>query len=80
MSEQWTERTGDSVYCRCGAQWHGRYVDSPYMPWHRQRHGAPIGEGEFRAMGFPVKKRRSDPKNLTDRQLAVAVTGQEPKL
>lgn len=37
-----------SVFCRCGAQWHGRYaLDNPEIDRHRRLHGAPVQRDEF---------------------------------
>lgn len=45
-----------SVFCRCGAQWHGRWIFSPWARWHRTQHGEPVTEARFRASGFWVRK------------------------
>lgn len=45
-----------SAFCACGAQWHGRYVRSPYRRWHLDRHGEPILIERFKALGFKVKR------------------------
>jgi hypothetical protein len=26
----------EAVYCKCGAQWYGRYTDSPVIPSHNK--------------------------------------------
>jgi hypothetical protein len=46
------EAAPPSIYCRCGAQWHGRYVASPYIEGHRQTCGPPIAIHTFRRLGF----------------------------
>lgn len=45
-----------SAFCRCGAQWHGRYVHSPYRQRHHTQCGAPISREQFMALGFRVKR------------------------
>lgn len=46
-----------SVFCRCGAQWHGRYaLDNPHVARHRLLHGAPVHPDEFAViLGHTVK-------------------------
>lgn len=46
-----------SVFCRCGAQWHGRYaVQNPVIPFHAARCGAPIDAAAFTARGHVVRE------------------------
>jgi len=47
---------GVSVYCSCGAQWHGVFTDNnPIIPIHEQRDGL-ISEDQFRRAGHTIKK------------------------
>lgn len=42
-----------SVFCRCGAQWHGRFaVDSSSIREHQQRCGDPVTREQFKRMGY----------------------------
>lgn len=44
----------ESVYCSCGAQWHGIYIDSEYIPSHQVQHKL-ITREQFVALGFRDK-------------------------
>jgi hypothetical protein len=45
-----------SVYCRCGAQWHGRYaVANPVIHSHRARCGRMLSERQY-ARRYAVRK------------------------
>ncbi len=56
-----------SVYCRCGAQWHGRHaVGNNVIDHHAKRCGPAIAQEIFEALGYkpkPNKQSASYAKN-----------------
>lgn len=45
-----------AVFCRCGAQWFGRYaVDNPAIGYHARRCGPAIDAAAFAALGFTAR-------------------------
>lgn len=48
--------TEQSVYCRCGAQWHGRYTQSGYIARHALKCGAPVTRTEFAELGHHARR------------------------
>lgn len=37
-----------SVYCKCGAQWHGEYtIDNPVIAFHLDHCGPPLSEQQY---------------------------------
>ncbi len=46
-----------SVYCRCGAQWHGKSaVNNPVTAEHSRRCGALLAADEYESLGHVVKQ------------------------
>lgn len=51
-----------STYCRCGAQWHGRYaIDNRAIREHEGRCGVPISRETFEMLGYRDKAPRPEP-------------------
>ena len=77
MVERCNNGQEHSVYCRCGAQWHGRYVHSDRVPIHAQRCGPAISSDEFQALGYD-KKRLPHWQHM-DRLARRALSGASPQ-
>lgn len=56
-----------STYCRCGAQWHGRYaIDNRSIKEHEWRCGPSVTRETFAMLGYRDKAPKPDPPSKTN--------------